>query len=111
MLLGAGASFGASAYGALLHPTAAPLGRIALWAALASIISKEVLYRATHSVGQQLNSPILIANAWHHRSDAMCAPPPPPPPARAIRRRDRPVGPPIHHPPTRSASPSVIYSV
>jgi len=71
LLLGAGVSFGASSYAALLQPAAAPLGKIALWAAVASIVSKEALYRATFAVGRSLNSQILIANAWHHRSDAL----------------------------------------
>ncbi|MDE6654282.1 MAG: cation diffusion facilitator family transporter [Muribaculaceae bacterium] len=46
-------------------------GMIALWAAIISIICKEVLYQYTMSVGRSTNSPVLIANAWHHRSDAM----------------------------------------
>ena len=35
-----------------------------------SIISKEWLYRITKRVGDKLNSQVVIANAWHHRSDA-----------------------------------------
>jgi len=35
-----------------------------------SIISKEWLYRITRRVGEALNSQVVIANAWHHRSDA-----------------------------------------
>jgi len=35
-----------------------------------SIISKEWLFQITKNVGTLLNSQILIANAWHHRSDA-----------------------------------------
>ena len=46
-------------------------GWLALWAALISIIVKEVLYRYTALVGQRLNSQAVIANAWHHRSDAL----------------------------------------
>lgn len=45
-------------------------GMIALWAAVASIVLKEVLYRYTIIQGKALNSPMMIANAWHHRSDA-----------------------------------------
>ena len=48
--------------------------QIPSWPALllagTSIISKEWLYRVTKRVGVLLNSQILIANAWHHRSDA-----------------------------------------
>lgn len=43
---------------------------IALWAAVASIVLKEILYRYTIIQGKALNSPMMIANAWHHRSDA-----------------------------------------
>ena len=43
---------------------------LTLWAALISIVSKEGLFQYTKSVGKQINSQALIANAWHHRSDA-----------------------------------------
>ncbi|CAO3701496.1 unnamed protein product [Rhizopus stolonifer] len=42
----------------------------AAWFALASVIIKEWLYRATIKVGQTERSDVLMANAWHHRSDA-----------------------------------------
>ena len=45
-------------------------GAIALWAALISIVVKEILYRYTAIVGKRINSPTVIANGWHHRSDA-----------------------------------------
>ena len=45
-------------------------GYIALIAAVVSIISKEILYHATVKVGRETDSPVVIANAWHHRSDA-----------------------------------------
>lgn len=44
---------------------------IALAAALVSIIVKEWLYRKTKRVGEKIDSQAVIANAWHHRSDAM----------------------------------------
>ena len=46
-------------------------GTLALWAALVSIAVKEILYRYTAAVGKQLDSQAVIANAWHHRSDAV----------------------------------------
>ena len=46
-------------------------GWLALWAALLSIVLKEVLYRYTARVGRRLDSQALVANAWHHRSDAL----------------------------------------
>lgn len=45
-------------------------GYIALAAAIVSIAAKEILYRVTVRKGQKVNSPVVIANAWHHRSDA-----------------------------------------
>lgn len=45
-------------------------GVIALVAAAASILLKEWLYRYTARVGREINSQAVIANAWHHRSDA-----------------------------------------
>lgn len=46
-------------------------GTIALWAALASIVLKEWTYRFTAAAGRRVGSQALIANAWHHRSDAL----------------------------------------
>lgn len=46
-------------------------GMAAVWAALVSIVSKELLYRYTARVGRRIDSPVMIANAWHHRSDAL----------------------------------------
>lgn len=45
-------------------------GMVALIAAAVSILSKEILYRYTVRIGKNLNSQAVIANAWHHRSDA-----------------------------------------
>ena len=45
-------------------------GMIALWAALISIVSKEWCYRFTVRVGREAQSQAVVANAWHHRSDA-----------------------------------------
>lgn len=45
-------------------------GIIALVAAIVSIIIKEVLYRYTMVVGRRIDSQVVIANAWHHRSDS-----------------------------------------
>ncbi|MDH3346293.1 MAG: cation diffusion facilitator family transporter [Kiritimatiellaceae bacterium] len=44
---------------------------IALLGPLFSIIVKEVLFRRTRAVGKKIHSSALIANAWHHRSDAL----------------------------------------
>ena len=46
-------------------------GWLALAAAVISIIVKEILYRYTVNSGNTLDSQALVANAWHHRSDAL----------------------------------------
>ena len=46
-------------------------GRLALWAALISIVTKEIMFRYTFRKGRELESSALKANAWHHRSDAL----------------------------------------
>ena len=46
-------------------------GMLALWAALVSILFKELLYQYTVLKGRRLNSQAVVANAWHHRSDAL----------------------------------------
>ena len=43
---------------------------IALIAAAVSVVAKEILYRYTVRVGKNLDSQAVVANAWHHRSDA-----------------------------------------
>lgn len=44
---------------------------LAFAVATASILVKEILYRHTVRVGKQVKSDATIANAWHHRSDAI----------------------------------------
>ena len=46
-------------------------GKLALWAALVSIVVKELLFQYTRWKGRHLQSRALEANAWHHRSDAL----------------------------------------
>ena len=46
-------------------------GYIALAAAVISIVAKEIIYRVTARVGEDYGSQVVIANAWHHRSDAL----------------------------------------
>lgn len=46
-------------------------GKLALWAALVSIVVKELLFQYTRIKGKRLDSGALKANAWHHRSDAL----------------------------------------
>lgn len=46
-------------------------GYIALVAAFVSIVAKEILYQVTIRTGKKTGSTVVIANAWHHRSDAL----------------------------------------
>jgi cation diffusion facilitator family transporter len=48
------------------HPT-----MLALFGALISIVLKETLYRYTVRAGRRIKSQLILANAWHHRSDAL----------------------------------------
>ena len=57
-------------YWVLGEPLESP-GWIALMAALVSILIKELLFQITYRVGKRQNSQAVIANAWHHRSDAL----------------------------------------
>ena len=52
---------------------AAPVipGALALWAAVISIAVKELLFRYTRRKARQFDSDALMADAWHHRSDAL----------------------------------------
>ncbi len=52
--------------GVILVPTS-----LALAGAVVSIVAKEILYRYTVLVGRRLKSESIMANAWHHRSDAL----------------------------------------
>ena len=48
------------------HPT-----KLALIGAGVSIVLKEALYHYTVRTGRRIKSQLIIANAWHHRSDAL----------------------------------------
>lgn len=69
-LAGVGVGIGWEALATLHEPKDQVPGLIALIAALVSIVTKEWLYRWTAAVGKRVKSPALVANAWHHRSDA-----------------------------------------
>ncbi|MBN2092909.1 cation transporter [candidate division KSB1 bacterium] len=46
-------------------------GWVAVWGPFLSIFLKEILYRWTVTIGIRVKSTAVIANAWHHRSDAL----------------------------------------
>jgi len=71
-LAGVAVGIAMNAYERITHPETLlqPKPLALLFAALA-IISKEALYQYTMVVAKQINSKMLQANAWHHRSDAL----------------------------------------
>ena len=71
MLAAAGIGIGWEAISSLHQKHTPPPGWIAFYAAMASIVAKEILYRWTAAAGKKIKSPALAANAWHHRSDAI----------------------------------------
>ncbi|WP_427311761.1 cation diffusion facilitator family transporter [Cupriavidus sp. H39] len=60
-----------AALGKLQHPGGAqPVQPLALWVALAALAAKEALFRYMLAVARRVRSSMLVANAWHARSDA-----------------------------------------
>ena len=71
-LLGTAVWIGLSAILQLHKHTATPIvGPIPLILALLTIPAKEILFQLTRRVGMREGNPALLANAWHHRSDAL----------------------------------------
>ena len=72
LLVGAGVFWnGVSSIWHVIHGgTLQAPGMLALVAAIVSVLSKEILYRYTVREGRLLDSQAVVANAWHHRSDA-----------------------------------------
>lgn len=63
---------GAETTWAALHGTPLPSPTwLALGMCLVSILAKEWLYRYTRAAGERIRSAVVVANAWHHRSDAL----------------------------------------
>ncbi len=71
-LAGVAVGIAMNAYGRISHPERLlqPQPLALLFAALA-IVSKEALYQYTMVIAKKINSKMLQANAWHHRSDAI----------------------------------------
>lgn len=71
LLLAVGAGMLWSAVQKLEHPELLqPVKPIALWVALGALVAKELLFRYMLAVAERVRSGMLVANAWHARSDA-----------------------------------------
>ena len=71
LLLAVGAGMLWSAVIKLHAPeTIAPVSQAALWVALIALVAKEGLFRYMLAVAERVRSSLLVANAWHARSDA-----------------------------------------
>jgi len=60
-----------SAYFKLQAPVTSTVHLAALWVALATLVSKELLFRYMLRIAQRVRSSMLVANAWHARADAV----------------------------------------
>lgn len=71
LLLGAGASMLLGAGSKITSGTPlAPVHQAALWVALLTLLSKELLFRYMLKIATEVKSSMLVANAWHARADA-----------------------------------------
>lgn len=71
LLLLVGAGMLASALGKLERPGSVPIVRpVAIWIVAVTLTAKELLFRYMLAVAKRLRSSMLVANAWHARSDA-----------------------------------------
>ncbi|MCA6216613.1 cation transporter [Ideonella sp. B7] len=71
LLLVVGAGMLVSAFQKLHAPAdLPPVHAVALWVALGTLVAKEALFRYMLAVAKKVKSSLLVANAWHARSDA-----------------------------------------
>lgn len=72
LLAATGAGILISSAGRLADPgSLPPVGVAAMWAALITLAAKEGLFRYMLATAERLRSPMLVANAWHARADAL----------------------------------------
>ena len=75
LLLATGIGIGISGLGNIVKSTSGKAieipGMLALIAAVVSIVVKEWMFWYTRGAAKKINSGALMADAWHHRSDAM----------------------------------------
>jgi cation diffusion facilitator family transporter len=70
LLLGLAGLIGYNAVQSLQAPPRQLRATFPFWVAVAAVPIKETLYRMTRYAGRRAGDPSLIANAWHHRTDA-----------------------------------------
>ncbi len=74
ILAGTGLAIGYSAVSKIIkgnYEDLAVPGILAMVAAIVSIVAKEIMYWYTRNNAKKINSGALMADAWHHRSDAL----------------------------------------
>jgi len=70
MLIGAGLGVAAEAIVGILRPAGVP-ATFALWIIIGVIIFKETMYQIAMRTARRTGSSLVMADAWHHRSDAL----------------------------------------
>jgi divalent metal cation (Fe/Co/Zn/Cd) transporter len=71
LLLAVGLGMLWSAFRKLEAPESVPTVHVvALWVAGGALVAKELLFRYMLAVAKRVKSSMLVANAWHARSDA-----------------------------------------
>lgn len=70
LLILAGAGIAWNSVDELLSGNLVKPSNLALAIAIVSILANEALFHYTFKVGERIQSPLVITNAWHHRSDA-----------------------------------------
>lgn len=70
LLILAGCSIAWDAFYELIHPDNKTPNWLSLPIICSSILANELLFHYTRFVGKRIQSQLIIANAWHHRSDA-----------------------------------------
>jgi len=71
LLIFTGGAIGWSAIGVLRVGDVAIPGTLALYAAIVSILVKEGMFQYSYRVGRRIESSAVMADAWHHRTDAL----------------------------------------
>lgn len=71
MLLWTGLGIGLFGFKSIINGSYSKPGMFSLYSAILSIITKEAMYWYTYIVAKKIKSDALVADAWHHRSDAL----------------------------------------